>query len=190
MGKVALRSAWVAGGLYRAGKHVKIPLHGMPGQAWRDAWIALFVDRDRVWHRTAIRLSFARFRPKLPATAGQPAERESLLTAEIVFFSQDIALRIGMLAAETLFFSRRLSFRRLLWVYGDLAVRTRCREGKLAGAIVLQSLSGLGEQYSRPSVTRCDSFDLHSWAMKESNAAALIPLRTPHGTPSLKAVAR
>src|ERR1700728_967653 len=93
-------------------RYVKIPLHGMPGQAWRDAWIALFVDRDRVWHRTAIRLSFARFRPKLPATAGQPAERESLLTAEIVFFWQNIALRIGMLAAETLFLNHRLSFRR------------------------------------------------------------------------------
>ena len=38
----------------------------------------LICDRDRVGHRTALKLPFARCRPKLPATAGQPAgTRES-----------------------------------------------------------------------------------------------------------------
>jgi hypothetical protein len=71
--------------------HKKIPLHGMlrgmpglAGQARRDAWKCLICDRDRVGHRTAVKLSFARLRPKLPATADQREVARAARCAEIV----------------------------------------------------------------------------------------------------------
>ena len=44
----------------------------------------LICDRDRVGHRTAVKLSFARLRPKLPATADQREVARAARCAEIV----------------------------------------------------------------------------------------------------------